>query len=108
MSGMEHATDQAARVLFLSDRGDTLPAGFAERQWDEGHAVRDDYMRRAQALADAGLLAPAGLRKEWGTRFGDYVLEGRTGAHYPFFFKGDPPEGTNVRRYVTDWEAWSA
>lgn len=48
---------KTARVLFLSDRGDTLPAGFAERQWDEGHAVKDDYIRRARALAEAGLLA---------------------------------------------------
>lgn len=59
MDNMEHAIEHAARALFLSDRGDTLPAGFPERQWDEGHAVKDDYLRRARALAEAGLLAPA-------------------------------------------------
>ena len=100
---MSDAIERAARTLFLSDRGNTLPAGFPERQWDEGHAVKDDYIRRARALAESGLLAPAPLREEWGTRFGGYVVEGRTDAEYPFFWKGVPPPGVNVRRYRTDW-----
>ena len=64
MSNMERIIEQAARTLFLSDRGDTLPVGFAERQWDEGHAVKDDYIRRARALAEAGYLTAAITRDD--------------------------------------------
>lgn len=56
-------------------------------------------------LRQQGLLAPAPLREEWGTRFegGDSVFPGKD-KHYPFFFEGGPPKGENVHRYVTGWE----
>ena len=61
--------------------------------------------REIEAMTErlAGLIAPAPLREEWGTRFGGYVVEGRTDAEYPFFWKGVPPPGVNVHRYRTDW-----
>lgn len=88
------ATEQAAKVI-----GDIL---FADPQI--AHEMRGDEPDQiARALAELGLLAPAPLREEWGTRFGDYVVEGRTDADYPFFWKGVPPPGVNVHRYRTDW-----
>ncbi|MCD2263654.1 hypothetical protein K3888_13190 [Dietzia aurantiaca] len=98
---------KVARVLFLSDRGDTLPVGFAERQWDEGYAVRDDYIRRARALADEGLLAPAPLREEWAFR---YVRSTGQLVHWECETEADARgsavnDGDQVvHRYVTDWE----
>ena len=88
MTGMEHAIEKAAQVI-------------AEAYRKGGDIWGDDL---ARALAEAGLLAPAPLREEWGTRFGssEYVHFG-TGVEYPFFFRGDPPKGVNVRRCVTDW-----
>lgn len=61
--------------------------------------------REIEAMTErlVGLLAPAPLREEWGTRFGGYVVEGRADAEYPFFWKGVPPPGVNVHRYRTDW-----
>ena len=66
-------------------------------------AYEDYALGVARALASEGLLAPAPLREEWGTRFGGYVVEGRADAEYPFFWKGVPPPGVNVHRYRTDW-----
>ena len=87
MTGMEHAIEQAAGVIMgRYPSFDPISA--------EGIA---------RALAEAGWLAPAPLREEWGTRFGGYVVEGRADAEYPFFWKGVPPPGVNVHRYRTDW-----
>ena len=92
MTGMEHAIEKAAKVLAAN--------------WRNMHTNESLGQQRmlARALAEAGLLAPAPLREEWGTRFGssEYVHFG-TGVEYPVFFRGDPPKGVNVRRCVTDW-----
>ena len=94
MTDMEHAIERAAQV-----------AASAMDGYSEGASHIDDYRIIARALAKAGLLAPAPLTEEWGTRFGssEYVHFG-TGVEYPFFFKGDPPKGVNVRRWATGWE----
>lgn len=58
----------------------------------------------ARALHEAGLLAPAPLAEEWATRFPNGHLRPGKDRDYNLWFKGDPPQGVNVRRYVTDWE----
>lgn len=57
----------------------------------------------ARALSEAGLLAPARLREEWATRFPNGHLRPGKDRDYGMWFKGDPPKGVNVHRYVTDW-----
>ena len=108
MTGMEHAIEHAAKTLWDYDNADQTPE-WRDMAWNdmggsEPCVERAEYELRARALADAGLLAPSPLTEEWGTRFGssEYVHFG-TGVEYPFFFRGDPPKGVNVRRCVTDW-----
>jgi len=92
VTGMEHAIEQAAQVMWEAPTADF--GGVSER---DAHFL-------ARALAAAGLLAPAALREEWTVI---YV---------------DPPYGTSIpmnelharslatrndtltRRYVTDPE----
>lgn len=73
-----------------------------------GEPVEQDDMECstewARALDSAGLLAPSPLREEWATRFPDGHLCPGKGRDYDLWFKGDPPKGVNVRRYVSDWE----
>lgn len=98
MTGMEHAIERVAQRLHSS---------YCECEgWHtECQGPQEGDRRVARRLAAEGLLSPAPLTEEWGTRFesSEYVHHG-TGVEYPFFFKGDPPKGANVRRYVTDWE----
>ena len=46
--------EAAARAIYISDREDTLPDGFAERSWDRGLAAeRDRYLRHARVALEA-------------------------------------------------------
>ena len=47
--------------------------------------------------------APAPLREEWATRFPNGHLRPGKDMPYDSWWKGDPPKGVNVRRYVSDW-----
>lgn len=95
MTGMEHAIEQAAKVA--DDILSADPQVAREMFGDEPDKI-------ARALAEAGLLAPAPLREEWATRFPNRHLRPGKDRNYDLWFKGDPPKGVNVRRYVTDWE----
>ena len=101
MGNMEHAIEQVANALHGDQCAEDPDLG------ERCNCGADDFYRQAEialdTLREAGLLAPAPLREEWGTRFGGYVVEGRTDAEYPFFWKGVPPPGVNVHRYRTDW-----
>lgn len=68
MTGMGHAIEQAARMLwdcdndeFTAERRDMV---WAEMSGSEPFEEYIDYVCRARALAEAGLLAPAPLREE--------------------------------------------
>ena len=98
---------RVAKAMWCHDNPDH--PNWQDRVWkdmggSEPTEERVEYELRALDLHKRGFLAPAPLREEWGTRFGssEYVHFG-TGVEYPFFFKGDPPKGVNVRRCVTDW-----
>ena len=92
---LDETTEQAARVI-----------GSVMSRWDmDGRPDVDGGIDTliARALADAGLLAPAPLREEWGVPGGDGTTvwnhylnreEARIGA-------GDDPV---VHRWVTEWE----
>ena len=97
---MSDAIDRAAEVIraAIERQADIVADGL---HLDVQGVITPHWI--AEALATNGLLAPAPLREEWGTRFGGYVVEGRTDAEYPFFWKGVPPPGVNVHRYRTDW-----
>ena len=87
-SALEHAIEQSARIV---RDGDPEGMGYAQ-----AHNI-------ARALADAGLLAPGPLREEWATRFENGRLRPGKDMPYDLWWKGDPPKGENVRRYVTDY-----
>lgn len=58
----------------------------------------------ARALAEAGLIAPAPLREEWGVRWDDHDIWGdmyRNRAEAEAAANG---EGEPVHRWVSDWE----
>lgn len=57
MTGMEHAIEHAAKVMWEAPTADF--GGVSER---DAHFL-------ARALADAGLLAPAPLREEWAAHY---------------------------------------
>lgn len=82
MTDMEHAIEQASRVL--------------ASKWQNVSTNESLGKQRmlARALAEAGLLAPAPLREEWG-----YMEPGGE-----VWSSTVPGEDTRVRRYVTDWE----
>lgn len=63
-----------------------------------------EAMTAVDILDGMGVVAPTPIMAEWGTRFDTVggIIPGRN-AHYPWFFKGDPPRGRSVRRYVTLW-----
>ena len=85
MTGMERTIEQAAQVI-------------AEAYRKGGDIWGDDL---ARALADAGLLAPAPLREEWGIQWDDGVWEYYRSRAETEVGAGD--EGTPVHRYVSDW-----
>lgn len=109
MTGMEHAIEKAADVIAnaLHDTADVDMFGGYTDTDDLNDSVLDSrysLIAVARALADAGLLAPAPLREEWATRFPNGHLRPGKGRGYDMWFKGDPPKGVNVRRWVSDWE----
>lgn len=97
MTGMEHATEKAARVIqqardagpVYDDAGEPLPA--AETI--------------ARALADAGLLAPAPLREEWAAIDDDGTALMRYGAdsHSPHREYGT---SRTYSRWASDWKRY--
>ena len=97
---MSDAIERAAQVIWaaIERQADVVANGM---HLDVQGVLTPHWI--AEALATNGLLSPAPLREEWGTRFGGHVVEGRTDAQYPFFWKGVPPPGVNVHRYRTDW-----
>lgn len=86
VNGMERAIEHATKVI-----GD-LP-GFNDAQ------VRGI----AEDLAEAGLLAPAPLREEWGVQWDDHDIWGLYLNHDEATV-GAGDEGTPVHRWVTEWE----
>lgn len=58
MTGMEHAIEQAARVMARAYFGEPVE-----------HDDMECATEWARVLADAGLLAPAPLREEWSAAF---------------------------------------
>lgn len=99
MTVMEHAIEQAADVLGAHPEAFNVTDYTDERTTMITAPVEDI----ARALADAGLLAPAPLTEEWATRFENGHLRPGKDRDYDLWFKGDPPKGVNVRRYVTAW-----
>lgn len=97
MTGTEYAIEQAALAIHADH---CCPCDSTGCDAPDGV----DY-NAARAVAEAGLLAPAPLREEWGTRFnedGGRIVAGKD-SPYPFFWDGKDPEGENVRRYITGW-----
>jgi hypothetical protein len=99
--GMEHAIEQVANALHGDQCAEDPDPG------ERCNCGADDFYRQAEIVLDtlreAGLLAPAPLREEWGVQWDDHDIwgdmyntrhEAETGA-------GD--EGTPVHRYVSDW-----
>ena len=117
MTGMEHAIEQVARVLAAHQLSE--PQGGANaRAWCEcscgsrletwggtrDYAVTLGNRHIARALADAGYLAPAPLREEWGVQWDDHDIWGDMYNTHHEAETGAGDEGTPVHRYVTDWE----
>lgn len=96
--------DRAARLIYQLRHpgGDPIGGTFAGPSWAE--IEMRDAQATARALAEAGLLAPAPLREEWGVRWDDHDIWGDmyNTSHEAETGAGD--EGTPVHRYVTDWE----
>lgn len=92
MTSMENAIEQAAQVMARAYFGEPVEHDMVcAIEW-------------ARALAEAGLLAPAPLREEWGVQWDDHDIWG----HYlnrDEATVGAGDEGTPVHRWITDWEA---
>ena len=107
MTGMEHAIEQVARVLIahpsipnhkdaIRDICPSCPDADVAGPNSPSHAAH-----QARALADAGLLAPAPLREEWGLLHpsGNTDMR-RDRAHAE---SGVGNGWAVARRYVSDW-----
>ena len=101
MTGMEHAIEQAIEVLDAVDRNHDLDSGDL--------ASSEEY---ARALHEAGLLAPAPLREEWGGEMRDvrldrdpYVLHalGPDNAQWQIEHNPTVTTGRIMHRYTTGW-----
>ena len=93
---LDETTERAARVI-----------GPVMSRWDmDGRPDVDGGIDTllARTLADAGLLAPAPLREEWGIRWDDHDIWGDMYRNRAEAEAGAGDEDTPVRRYVTDWE----
>ena len=88
---MEHAIEQAEALVY----------GVFDDAPDEGLDSFDFAREIVRTLTEAGLLAPAPLREEWGIRWDDGVWEYYRNRAEAEFGAGD--EGTPVHRYVSDW-----
>ena len=58
----------------------------------------------ARALAEAGWLAPAPLREEWGVRWDDHDIWGDMYRNRAEAEAGAGDEDTPVHRWTSDWE----
>ena len=88
--------EQAARVI-----------GSVMSRWDmDGRPDVDGGIDTliARALAEAGLLAPAPLREEWGIRWDDHDIWGDMYRNRAEAEAGAGDEDTPVRRWVTEWK----
>lgn len=95
----DDTTEQAAKVI-------AEDAWQRSQQWEIPPGKRSDAVEAwaecaARALAEAGLLAPAPLREEWGIRWDDGVWEYYRNRAEAEVGAGD--EGTPVHRYVSEW-----
>ena len=102
---LDETAERAARVI-----------GSVMSRWDmDGRPDVDGGIDTliARALAEAGLLAPAPLREEWGSEVRDarpdrdpYVLYARDRDNAQWQIEHNPEWATGriVRRFVTDWE----
>lgn len=97
MDNMEHAIEQAADILGAHPEAFNV-TDYTDEQTTMITAPVEDI---ARVLADAGLLAPAALREEWGIRWDDGVWEYYRNRAETEVGAGDG--GTPVRRYVSDW-----
>ena len=104
MTGMEYAIEQAARVIQQA-----RDAGAVYDDAGEPLSASETIVR---ALHDAGLLAPAPLRQEWGSEVRDarpdrdpYVLYARDRDNAQWQIEHNPEWATGriVRRYRTAW-----
>lgn len=126
MTGMEHATEQAPIVKVAESFEGEGPVHDATilmmKTWGEqepSHGVSQHpasyvatFVDMARALADAGLLAPAPLREEWGSEVRDvrpdrdpYVLWAidLDNAQWQIEHNPDWATGRIMHRYRTDW-----
>ena len=88
--------EQAARVI-----------GSVMSRWDmDGRPDVDGGIDTliARALAEAGVLAPAPLREEWGIRWDDHDIWGDMYRNRAEAEAGAGDEDTPVRRWVTEWK----
>lgn len=93
---LDETTEQAARVI-----------GSVMSRWDmDGRPDVDGGIDTliARALAEAGLLAPAPLREEWGIRWDDHDIWGDMYRNRAEAEAGAGDEDTPVRRWVTEWK----
>ena len=107
MQNMEHAIEHAAQAI---RRTREFQAGAAFGVPED--AYEDYALGVARALAEAGLLAPAPLREEWGSEVRDvrpdrdpYVLRalGPDNAQWQIEHNPDYATGRIMHRYRTDW-----
>ena len=93
---LDETTERAARVI-----------GSVMSRWDmDGRPDVDGGIDTliARALAEAGLLAPAPLREEWGIRWDDHDIWGDMYRNRAEAEAGAGDEDTPVRRWVTEWK----
>ena len=110
MTGMEHAIEQVANALHGDQCAEDPDPG------ERCNCGADDFYRQAEialdTLREVGLLAPAPLRKEWGSEVRDvrpdrdpYVLRalGPDNAQWQIEHNPDYATGRIMHRYRTDW-----
>ena len=93
---LDETTERAARVI-----------GSVMSRWDmDGRPDVDGGIDTliARALAEAGVLAPAPLREEWGIRWDDHDIWGDMYRNRAEAEAGAGDEDTPVRRWVTEWK----
>ena len=110
MTGMEHAIEQVANALHGDQCAEDPDPG------ERCNCGADDFYRQAEialdTLREVGLLAPAPLRKEWGSEVRDvrpdrdpYVLYAidPDNAQWQIEHNPDYTTGRIMHRYRTDW-----
>ena len=109
----EEQVHRAARLIYQMRNPSRDPIGgvFEGPSWAE--IEMRDATATARALAEAGLLAPAPLREEWGAEMDHPIpdrppsmIKARDLEHARWQVEHNPKVATGriMRRYVSDWE----